>query len=162
MYLLHRRFCAGDDTCKHNYIWMVRWLDQCMELSKINRDMLQYRLLYLKAFVAEKGKELDTMWNRWIVLRRSSPIEQEKLQYLEEECSGFERSLNDAEKLFMAMNEVDIIADKRRFHDVWRTCLCRKCAYYRSPLWLNEQPVDLTIDSLSPQNLYHIISGWRW
>ncbi|POM71800.1 Hypothetical protein PHPALM_11583 [Phytophthora palmivora] len=63
MHQLHVDICKGNDESVHNYLWMVRWLDMCMELSemcddnKVDCETLQKHV--------DEGRHHECRYNRY-------------------------------------------------------------------------------------------------
>ncbi|EGZ17711.1 hypothetical protein PHYSODRAFT_502162, partial [Phytophthora sojae] len=136
---LYVAICRGEDDRAHNFIWMMRWLETCMELSEVSQNVVSWlQDEHIERFIAmeaDPSTPHDTLMNHY------------------KEGLDLQKRYNVVADLATAMDRVDIQADQLKDQARW-TCSCEKCAYYRSPQWLQEQPLGLAPQALRPR--------WFW
>ncbi|KAE8969506.1 hypothetical protein PR003_g28256 [Phytophthora rubi] len=115
---------------KHEYLWMLRWLQSCLELSEMTRCAIQEHLHAVNDLLHDQQRALRN--GRFVV-----PVSDAEARY---------RATVD---YWMAVNFLDIAADEAENKRVWQVCQCKKCIHYRSPEWTEEgKPEDLTPEVL--------------
>lgn len=120
--------------------------------------MIRDRLQYLKTFLVEKAEMLDVKIEVDIQMADVRSTEQRAQAWNEGKI--LENAFSEVNNLWIAMSEIDILADQFEYMDIREPCTCSKCAYYRSPLWEQEQSVGLTYDVLPPSEPYHWLEKW--
>ncbi|KAG1698726.1 hypothetical protein DVH05_014681 [Phytophthora capsici] len=115
--------------CKHAFLCMLRWLETCMDLSKINREATFQQLRAIKQHLSYQQSELCAGRLNMTVLQ-------------------WENEYNESFDLWFAVNLVDLFARKIEDGDVWEVCHCDKCVNYRTPEWADRRPAELPPDVL--------------
>ncbi|KAE9329954.1 hypothetical protein PR003_g15444 [Phytophthora rubi] len=149
---VYRDVClGGSEECVHNFLWMMRWLRTCMELSEIERPNIQSRLRYYRCLLGRQRVKLDEHIERHIAMKADSNVTDEALERHCKEGLNWQTRRKVMFRLAAAMDVVDILVDQLKNEPHWKKCECAKCAYYSSPQWLQDRPDDLAPKALKPK-----------
>ncbi|KAE9135551.1 hypothetical protein PF005_g10457 [Phytophthora fragariae] len=145
---VYRDVClGGSEECVHNFLWMMRWLHTCMELSEIKRPNIRARLRYYRCCLGRQRVKLDEHFERHIAMK-ADPNDTERHC---KEVLNWQTGHKVMFCLAAAMDVVDILADQLKNEPHWKKRECAKCAYYSSPQWLQDRPDDLASKALKPK-----------
>ncbi|KAE9320943.1 hypothetical protein PF008_g17926 [Phytophthora fragariae] len=76
---VYRDVClGGSEECVHNFLWMMRWLRTCMELSEIERPNIRARLRYYRCLLGCQRVKLDQHIERHIAMKADSSVTDER------------------------------------------------------------------------------------
>ncbi|EGZ06480.1 hypothetical protein PHYSODRAFT_341739 [Phytophthora sojae] len=101
---LYVAICPGEDDRAHNFIWMMRWLETCMELSEEQDEHIERSI----AMEADPSTPHNTLMNHY------------------KEGLDLQKRYNVVADLATAMDRVDMLADQLKDQAHW-TCSCENC-----------------------------------
>jgi hypothetical protein len=125
--------------------------------------MLIARAAFLNEVLAERRDFLDNEVVRFTALRADPCVPHKKIARLIDEGRQKEIEFNRVWKLVRALDIVDMIADQIKNEWSWDQCACKRCKYFASEKWLQEQPFDLAPEALPPRRFhttYPDEEGW--
>lgn len=151
----------------HNYLWMLRWLDSCMELSEARRTLSISTIILTYLCLLQISREdirVRMRFHRASLLRRREFLDEHIEQYhqmCDDESTTWEtiqthvtpgrhqeRWYNEKQDLLIAMDIVDMLAAEIPHASTWKKCPCSMCGVYSSSEWQRIQPFGTSLEAL--------------
>ncbi|EGZ12249.1 hypothetical protein PHYSODRAFT_456793, partial [Phytophthora sojae] len=109
----------GENDRAHNFIWMMRWLETCMELSEITRPQTRARLKFINSNLLRYREEQDEHIERFIAMEAEPSTPQDTLMNHYKEGLDLQKHYNVVADLATAMDIVDMLADQLKDQAHW-------------------------------------------
>ncbi|KAG7383027.1 hypothetical protein PHYPSEUDO_004075 [Phytophthora pseudosyringae] len=132
----------------HNYLWMIRWLNSCMELSEISRPIIRARLRLHRAGLLSKREYLDEHIERLHQMFADDSIDFETLRAHVVMGRRQEGLYYRIQHLLIVMDIVDMLAYQISHASTLKRCPCTKCVLNCSSDWLTIQPFGMSLEPL--------------